>query len=129
MNFLKFLWFYQKFYYQSTIQLLLLFFWIASLESVLAHILPWWNFCCQKSFLTKWIYLVLFLKKKNQIWSKHLRISFRQFKLTLVSEQVIQQKGFCKMTLNLWENLCPPSASFRLKWNWRFYCFEDEYWL
>ena len=54
--------------------------------TALTHILPWWNFftkcCCQKRFLTKWIYLVLFLKK-NQIWSKNPRISFRQFKLTL----------------------------------------------
>ena len=39
---------------------------------------------CQRRFLTKWIYLVLFFLKKNQIWSKNPKISFRQFKLTLV---------------------------------------------
>ena len=38
--------------------------------------------CCQRNFLTKLIYLVLFLKK-NQISSKNPKIFFRQFKLTL----------------------------------------------
>ena len=31
---------------------------------------------------TKMIYLVLFLKKKNQIWFKNPKISFCKFKLT-----------------------------------------------
>ena len=41
------------------------------------------KFCCQRRFLTKskWIYMVLFLKKK-QIWSKNPKISFRQLTLT-----------------------------------------------
>ena len=55
-------------------------------KKYLNHILPWWNFfkkfCYQRRFLTKWIYLVLFLKKKNQIWFKNPKISFRKFKLT-----------------------------------------------
>ena len=40
----------------------------------LTHILPWRNFftkfCCQRRFLTKWIYLVLFLKKKKKFGPK-----------------------------------------------------------
>ena len=40
----------------------------------LTHIFPWWNFftkfCCQRRFLTEWIYLVLFLKKKIKFGPK-----------------------------------------------------------
>ena len=43
---------------------------------ILTHILSWWNsftkFCCQRRFLTTWIYLVLFLKKKSNLVQKSL---------------------------------------------------------
>ena len=49
-------------------------------ECFLTHILPRWNFftkfCCQRRFLTKskWIYMVLFLKKKTNLVQKSQNI-------------------------------------------------------
>ena len=71
-----------KFWLVSLVMPFLPFFWFSVFFFLFSHILPCWKFftefCCQR-FLTKWIYLVLLLKK-SQINPK---TPFCQFKLTV----------------------------------------------
>ena len=103
---------------------------VKGISFFLTHILPWWNFltkfCCQRRFLTKWIYLVFFLQK-SQIWSKNLKISFRQFKLTLAKagyRYLKKKKNPKRLGNNKNVNValfCVVVQSNTYLWHWKMY--------
>ena len=106
-------------------------------RSSLTHILPWWNFltkfCCQRKFLTKSLYLLLFLKK-NQIWTGNPKIYFRHFKLTLTDGgyrfffffkkskvfRVQQNVVLIRLHVNV-ALLCVVSQNKLYLWHWKMY--------